>query len=271
VLGWVLAKLGVNITKVPQVTIAKDQLGPEYEAKNKSGIIDESAEQTLESLEGAEHIPYKQEILSIEETKSRAKEFYEFMKKRRSLRFFSDDLVPLSVIEDIIRTTGTSPSGANCQPWTFAVVGDMELKQKIKEVVEEEEKINYEKRMSRTWVKDLEVLGTTWQKPYLTIAPFIIIAFKQTYGLTEDGQKTTKYYFETSCGIACGFLIAAIHNAGLVTLTSTPMNAGPKIRKLLGRPKNEKVLLLLPVGYPAKGATVPNIGKKPLDTIMKVY
>jgi len=203
--------------------------------------------------------------------KKSSRDFYEHVKQRRSVRFFSDKDVPVEIIENVIRAAGTSPSGANQQPWTFAVVKSMDLKQKIKDIVENEEKINYEKRMSRKWVEDLQHIGTDHLKPYLTVAPYIIIVFKQTYRVSEEGKREPHYYFETSTGISCGILITAIHNAGLVTLTSTPMNAGPKLRDLLGRPKNEKVLLLLPVGYPRDDATVPNLTKKPLDEIMKVF
>ncbi|KAJ3060342.1 hypothetical protein HDU98_003692, partial [Podochytrium sp. JEL0797] len=147
-------------------------------------------------------------------------------------------------------------------PWTFVIVHTQSIKSEIRAIIEHEEKINYESRMSKQWVKDLSKLGTTWEKEYLDTAPYLIVVFKQAYGLTESGQRINHYYYEQSNSIACGLLITALHQANLCTLTSTPMNAGPAIRELLGRPKNEKVQLLLPVGYPAKNATVPDLHRK---------
>ena len=168
-------------------------------------------------------------------------------------------------------TAASAPSGANLQPWFFAVVTSANIKQQIREIVEKEERINYERRMSEEWKKDLQKIGTDWQKEYLTTAPVLIVAFEQKYSYRADGTKQTHYYHELSFAIACGLLVAAIHNAGLVTLTSTPLNAGPMLRQLLGRPDSEKVQLLLPVGRPAADATVPNITRKPLDEVCAMY
>lgn len=195
-------------------------------------------------------------------------EFYEKMNHRRTVRQISEEDVPMEVLENIIKTAGTSPSGAHTEPWTFVVVKDKSLKKQIRSIVEEEEYLNYTKRMGDQWVKDLEFTKTTWAKPYLDSAPYLILVFKQVYGIQEDGSKKTHYYNEMSVCISVGLLLAAIQNAGLVTVTSTPMNAGPRLRDLVGRRVNEKLTLLLPVGYPAGDATVPDIKRKPLNDIM---
>eukprot|EP01135_Chromosphaera_perkinsii_P005282 Nk52_evm1s332 gene=Nk52_evmTU1s332 len=218
--------------------------------------------------EDCEHIPFRHACYSEEESYARSAEFYEDMNKRRSVRFFSSKDVPLEVIENIVRTAGTSPSGAHTEPWTYVVVKNDDVKRQIREIVESEEKVNYEEKMSKEWLSDLKGLGTTWEKPYLQDAPYLIVAFKQTYGFTHKGEKKRHHYFEISMGISCGLLIAAIQRAGLCTLTSTPMNCGPKLSKLLGRPMNEKVFLLLPVGYPAEDATVPDLKRKALKHYM---
>ncbi|XP_019404175.1 PREDICTED: iodotyrosine deiodinase 1 [Crocodylus porosus] len=163
---------------------------------------------------------------------------------------------------------GTSPSGAHTEPWTFVVVHDPEIKHKVREIIEEEEEVNYRKRMGDKWVHDLKRLRTNWIKEYLDTAPYLILIFKQVYGRLPNGKKRTHYYNEISVSIACGILLAALQNVGLVTVTSTPLNCGPRLRVLLHRPANEKLLLLLPVGYPSKDATVPDLTRKPLDDIM---
>ncbi|XP_020610838.1 iodotyrosine deiodinase 1-like [Orbicella faveolata] len=218
----------------------------------------------------AAHIPYPwfDDRLTEEEMKKKSAEFYEKMNKRRTVRKISDEDIPLEVVENIIRTAGTSPSGAHTEPWTFVVVKDKALKATIREIVEEEEKLNYARRMGEKWLKDLEFVKTTWSKPYLNSAPYLILIFKQVYGFREDGSKRTHYYHEMSVCISVGLLLAAIQNAGLVTVTSTPMNAGPRLRDLLGRKANEKLMLLLPIGYPANDALVPDIKRKPLEDIM---
>ncbi|XP_044304771.1 iodotyrosine deiodinase 1 isoform X2 [Varanus komodoensis] len=166
--------------------------------------------------------------------------------------------------------SGTSPSGAHTEPWTFVIVQDKEMKHKIREIIEEEEEINYKKRMGDRWVNDVKRLRTNWIKEYLDTAPYLILIFKQVHGILPDRKKKTHYYNEISVSIACGILLAALQNVGLVTVTSTPLNCGRRLRLLLRRPANEKLLLLLPIGYPTKDATVPDLTRKPLDDIMVV-
>lgn len=214
------------------------------------------------------HVPYQPERPSEEEVKRRAREFYEQMNERRSVRNFSPKPVPVEAIKSIVHTAGTSPSGAHSEPWTFVVVGDPKLKSQIRDIIEQEEYHNYDRRMGDKWVNDLKFVRTTHEKPYLETAPYLIIVFKQAYHIGEDGQRYAHYYYEISTAIASGILVAAIHNAGLVTVTTTPLNAGVALRELLGRPDNEKVMVLLPVGYPAEGATVPDVKRKPLEQIM---
>nr|XP_025036415.1 iodotyrosine deiodinase 1 isoform X1 [Pelodiscus sinensis] len=216
------------------------------------------------------HVSFSAERYSKDEMIKRSKEFYELLNKRRSVRFISDEPIPREVINNVIKAAGTSPSGAHTEPWTFVVVEDPELKHKIREIIEEEEEINYKKRMGDRWVNDLKRLRTNWIKEYLDTAPYLILIFKQVYGMLPNGQKKTHYYNEISVSIACGILLAALQNVGLVTVTSTPLNCGPRLRVLLQRPPNEKLLLLLPVGYPSTDATVPDLTRKPLDDIMVV-
>ncbi|XP_029663803.1 iodotyrosine deiodinase 1 isoform X2 [Formica exsecta] len=214
------------------------------------------------------HIPYQYVRLPEKETLSRASEFYQIAAARRTLRYFSADPVPKEVIREIIRAAGTAPSGAHTEPWSFVVISNQTMKSKIRSIVEQEEEINYKKRMGVKWTTDLSPLKTNWVKEYLTIAPYLILVFKQIYGILPNGKKKVHYYHEMSVSIACGILITAIQYAGLVTLTSTPLNCGPAIRSLLGRPSNEKLVLLLPIGYPAKDATIPDLQRKPLSEIL---
>nr|XP_056709252.1 iodotyrosine deiodinase 1 [Euleptes europaea] len=216
------------------------------------------------------HVPFMTERYSEEDMVKRSKDFYALLNKRRSVRFISDEPVPREVIDNVIKAAGTAPSGAHTEPWTFVVVQDLEIKHKIREIIEEEEEINYKKRMGYRWVNDLKRLRTNWIKEYLDTAPYLILIFKQVYGMLPDGKKKTHYYNEISVSIACGILLAALQNVGLVTVTSTPLNCGPHLRALLQRPVNEKLLLLLPVGYPSKDATVPDLKRKPVDDIMVV-
>ncbi|MBP6236387.1 MAG: nitroreductase family protein [Saprospiraceae bacterium] len=182
------------------------------------------------------------------------------MDKRRSVRFFSDRNVPVEVIRNVVMTASSAPSGAHKQPWTFCAVSDMDIKIKIREAAEKEEYENYHGRMSDEWLKDLEKFDTNWHKEFLTQAPWLIVIFKKSYDL-NNGGKTKNYYVSESVGIAAGFLIAAIHMAGLVTLTHTPspMNF---LQEILRRPENEKPFLLLPVGYPLDGVKVPHLVRK---------
>jgi iodotyrosine deiodinase len=215
-------------------------------------------------------IPFDHKRLTNEEMIAASGDFYDLMKKRRSIREFSSEDIPDVVIEQIIHAAGTAPSGANKQPWTFCVVRSPFIKKEIRIAAEREEELSYSGRMSDEWLRDLAPLGTDANKPFLESAPVLIAVFKRPYELNEDGSKHQNYYVSESVGIACGFLIAAIHQAGLVTLTHTPspMNF---LEKILERPSNERAYLLLPVGYPATNATVPDIKRKPLDEIMLRY
>jgi nitroreductase len=214
--------------------------------------------------------PYPSLDLSDEEVLQRSQTFHDQLQSRRSLRFFSDRPIDRKVIENLILTASSAPSGAHKQPWTFCAVSDPALKAKIREAAEKEEYISYNGRMSDEWLKDLKPFGTNWQKPFLEIAPWLIVVFKKSYDLNEDGSRAKNYYVNESVGIAAGFLIAAIHQAGLVTLTHTPspMNF---LQELLGRPANERPFLLLPVGHPAAEAVVPDLERKGLDEVSVFY
>ena len=211
-------------------------------------------------------IPYKQQQFEEDEMIDRSKAFYDFMDKRRSIREFQTKDVPKQVIENIVMTASSAPSGAHKQPWTFCIIRSKDLKSKLRELAEAEEKRNYESRMSERWLKDLAPLGTDEVKEFIDIAPWIIVVMKKTYGFDDDGEKTQNYYVNESVGIASGFLITAIHQAGLCTLTHTPspMNF---IAEALNRPKNEKPYLLLPVGYAAEDCKVPDIHRRPFEEV----
>ncbi|CAL1586315.1 unnamed protein product [Knipowitschia caucasica] len=227
---------------------------------------DDDAEDYNEE-EDIPHVPYSPPRYPEETMAMRSQDFLSLMSQRRSVRFISPEPVPREVIDNVIHTAGTAPSGAHTEPWTFVVVSDPETKHQIRLIVEEEEEVNYRKRMGDKWVQDLARLKTNWIKEYLDVAPYLILIFKQTYGILPNGKKKTHYYNEISVCISCGILLAALQNVGLVTVTSTPLNCGPQLRLLLKRPANEKLLMLLPVGYPASDATVPDLKRKPLDNI----
>lgn len=218
--------------------------------------------------EDVAHIPYSAVRYSEETMLQKSKDFYSLMNQRRSVRFISPEPVPREVIDRVIHTAGTAPSGAHTEPWTFVVVSDPEAKHQIRLIVEEEEEVNYRQRMGDKWVHDLDKLRTNWMKEYLDVAPYLILIFKQTYGILPNSKKKTHYYNEISVSISCGILLAALQNVGLVTVTSTPLNCGPRLRLLLKRPVNEKLLMLLPVGYPASDATVPDFARKPVGDIV---
>lgn len=217
--------------------------------------------------------PLEFERIPVEESIARSKDFYELMRRRRTVREFSPEPVPIEIIENAIRVAGTSPSGANQQPWRYVVVSDPEIKRRIREAAEEEEKESYEHRMSQEWLDALEPLGTDWNKPHLTDAPYLIVCFRLDYGLETDDEgnevRVKHYYPGESMGISVGMLIAALHNAGLATLTHTP-SPMKFLNEILGRTRNERPFVVLPVGYPADDCQVPNITKKPLDEIMLV-
>ncbi|MFQ3212987.1 MAG: iodotyrosine deiodinase [Marivirga sp.] len=220
-------------------------------------------------INGFPYIQLSQQHASMAKMIQKSAAFYHEMDKRRSVREYSDKPVAREVIERLIQTASTAPSGAHKQPWTFCVVSDPEMKKKIREAAEKEEYDSYNGRMSERWLKDLEPLGTDWHKPFLETAPYLIIVCKKVYEEVA-GEKSNNYYVNESVGIACGFLIAAIHQAGLATLTHTPspMNF---LTEILGRPKNERPFLLLPVGYPAEETFVPDIERKGLKDVAIFY
>jgi nitroreductase len=211
-------------------------------------------------------IPYSTTKSSSEDLIKNSEKYYQEINKRRSIRDFSDKEVPKEVIENIIKTAGSAPSGAHKQPWTFCVISNTKLKSEIRKLAEKEEYENYHGRMSDSWKEDLEHLGTDYIKEFLEVAPYLIVVFKKVYDLDEEGGKLQNYYVNESVGIAVGFLITAIHQAGLVTLTHTP-SPMKFLQTALRRPKNEKAFLLLPVGYPAKDCKVPDLKRKNLDEI----
>ncbi len=221
-------------------------------------------------IEGYKHIVYQQETIPEKEILFKSHDFYTSMNKRRSVREFSDKAIPKEIIESIIKTASTAPSGAHKQPWTFCVVSNPKIKSKIRKAAEKEEIESYENRMSDSWLKDLAPLGTDMNKPFLEIAPYLIIVFKKAFDYNKKGKKTNNYYVNESVGIACGMLITAIHNAGLATLTHTP-SPMKFLSKILKRPDNERPFLLLPVGYAKETVYVPNIKRKNLEEISKFY
>jgi len=198
----------------------------------------------------------------------RADDFFDLLNCRRTVREYSDREVPFELIEKAIATAGTAPSGANLQPWRFVVVSDAEIKKKIREAAEKEERESYNGRMSEKWLRRLAPLGTDEHKPFLEIAPYLIIVFRIN-SFIEDGESEPTYYSQESVGIAVGMLLAALHNMGLATLTHTP-SPMKFLQEILRRPKNEIPFVLIPVGYPAEDAKVPDIIRKPLDEIMEV-
>jgi len=196
----------------------------------------------------------------------RSSDFLRKMKSRRSVRHFSDEPIPIEVVENIVKTAATAPSGANKQPWKFVIVSDQEIKREIRKAAENEERKFYEHRAPQSWLNDLEQFETNWEKEFLEVAPYLIVVFKELYS-EENEERNKNYYINESVGIATGLLIAAIHYAGLVTLTHTPSPMG-FLGEILNRPSNEKPFLLLPVGYPAENAKVPDIKRKDTKDIL---
>jgi len=221
------------------------------------------------NMESEVFIPYKPATYSEEEMKQRAQEFYQWLDSRRSVRRFSDEPIPIEIINNIIRAASTAPSGAHKQPWNFCVISDPEVKKKIREAAEKEEYENYTRRMNEEWLGDLKPFKTNHIKPYLEHAPYLIVVMKKAFEM-ENGEKKQTYYTNESVGIACGLLLAAIHHAGLVALTHTP---SPMIflKRILNRPKEEQPFLLIPVGKPAKNTEVPDIKRKPLEGVTSYY
>ncbi|QOI98323.1 MAG: nitroreductase family protein [Flammeovirgaceae bacterium] len=218
------------------------------------------------TINGFSFIRYTREPYPESEVTSRSQWFYEWMNQRRTVREFSDKPVSKEVITNLVLTASTAPSGAHKQPWTFCVVERPELKKKIREAAEQEEYESYTNRMSEEWLNAIKPLQTDWHKPFLETAPYLIVVFKKLYDLHPDGSKSNNYYVSESVGLACGFLLAAIHYAGLVALTHTPspMNF---LTKILNRPENERPFLLIPVGYPTEESYVPDLKRKDLSEI----
>lgn len=228
---------------------------------------------------GGHEFPFRRlefERLPVEEQLRRVRAFRRLLATRRTVRDFAPDPVARELVDEIVATAATAPSGANQQPWSFVVVSNPEVKRRIREAAEAEERENYDRRFPEAWKQHLEPLGTDWRKPFLETAPYLIVVFRIDYtehavdptGTGEFSVEREKhYYVMESVGIAVGFLIAAIHAAGLVTVTHTP-NPMKFLAEILGRPKNERAYLVLPVGYPAPDAEVPDIQRKPLDKVV---
>jgi iodotyrosine deiodinase len=210
------------------------------------------------------------DLYNNEDLVAASAELNALMQGRRSVRTFSDKPISAEVILNLVSIAASAPSGAHKQPWTFCVIATDEIKAKIRQAAENEEFINYHGRMGDEWLQDLKKFGTDWHKSFVTTAPYIIVVFKKTYDLEVDGSKGKNYYVNESVGIACGFLLSAIHQLGLVSLTHTPspMNF---LAELLNRPSNEKAFLLIPVGYAANDAMVPDIERKPIEEVMLKY
>ena len=211
-------------------------------------------------------VPLDYRRYGVEEMKRRAAGFFSQIAMRRSVRQFSDEPVPREVIEDCIRAAATAPSGANQQPWHFVVVSDPALKRRIRQAAEREERQLYAPHGPQAWQEALAPLGTGPEKPFLETAPWLIVVFVETYGLEPDGRRSKRYYPVPSVGIATGILITALHHAGLASLPYTPYRMG-FLREMLGRPENERPLLILVAGYPATDAVVPDVARKSLERI----
>ncbi len=213
--------------------------------------------------------PLEFKTISEDELIVRSSTYRRQLSNRRSVRHFSKKSVPVKVIKNVVMTAASAPSGANQQPWTFVVVGDQKLKHQIRTAAEKEEKFFYQQRAPNEWLAKLAPLGTDWRKPFLEDAPFLIIVFKQIYGIQKD-LRVKHYYVDESVGIAVGFLLTAIHQTGLVALPHTPSPMG-FLSQILKRPANERAYLIIPVGYPKESAKVPVITKKAFEEISDVF
>jgi nitroreductase len=212
-------------------------------------------------------VPLDFERVPPEETLRRARELYRRMDRRRSVREFAPDPVPREAIELAVRAASTAPSGAHRQPWRFVIVDDPALRREIRIAAEKEEHESYVGgRMPPEWIEALVPLGTDWHKPFLEIAPYLVVVFAELYGVGDDGAKRKNYYVKESVGIACGLFVAAVHEMGLATLTHTP-SPMRFLNEILGRPENEKPFILFPVGYPAEGCEVPDLERKTFDEV----
>jgi len=214
-------------------------------------------------------IPYSREVVEHGEMLKRSSDYFEWMDSRRSVRDISNKPVSKEVMENLVRAASTAPSGAHKQPWTFCLISNPDLKQQIRIAAEKEEYESYNSRMSEEWLEDLRPLGTDHNKPFLEDAPWLIIVFKKAFDIKNE-EKRKNYYVNESVGLACGFLLSAIHNAGLVALTHTP-SPMDFLTRLLDRPANERPFLLIPVGYPAEGAKVPDLRRKDLGEVCVHY
>lgn len=208
------------------------------------------------------------EKISKEKSLIQSKDFYDTIAKRRTVREFSDERVPIEIIKNAVKAALVAPSGANKQPWHFCVVKNKKLKAEIRKAAEKEEKLFYNKRAPDAWLEDLNKFGTGFNKPFLEVAPYLIAVFKERYEIAHQNNKKN-YYVNESVGIAIGFLISALHCSGLVSLVHTPSPMG-FLENILGRPKNEKAVVLIPTGYPAKDTTVPILNKKPFSEVASI-
>jgi len=220
-------------------------------------------------INGFKHLRYTAPKYSKEVMEQKSLEFYDSMNQRRTVRDLSSEPIDKSIIDRLIQTASTAPSGAHKQPWTFCAISSSSIKKEIRKAAEAEEKESYDHRMSDRWLNDLKPMATDWQKPFLENAPWLIVVFKQAYQLDQKG-KQNNYYVNESVGIACGLLITAIHQVGLATLTHTP-SPMTFLTKILNRPKNERPFLLLPVGYATENAYVPDLKRKPLKEVAVHY
>ncbi|MFF4155322.1 nitroreductase family protein [Streptomyces sp. NPDC001678] len=212
-------------------------------------------------------VPYRPVRMGVEESVGRAAELRERMAERRTVRRFSADPVPEQVVRDAIACAATAPSGAHQQPWTFVLVKDPEVRRRIREAAEEEERLSYAGRLGEEWLAALRPLGTDEVKPHLTDAPALIVVFQQRYWLGEDGSRRKHYYVDESVGIAVGMLLSALHLSGLAALVHTP-SPMRFLSEVLGRPVNEKAFAVIPVGYPAADCEVPDLVRKSLDQVL---
>lgn len=228
------------------------------------------AKPKVKEINGFEYVLYEKKTYEPAVALQHSREYYRWLDQRRTVRDFSSRAVPRELIENLILSASTAPSGAHKQPWNFCAVANPEIKKEIRIAAEKEEYESYHGRMSERWLKDLESLGTDWHKPFLEIAPWLIIVFKKAFEMDDEGEKANNYYVNESVGLAAGFLLTAIHNAGLVALTHTPSPMNFLV-KILDRPSNERPFLLIPVGYPAEEVYVPRLERRPLEAISEFY
>jgi nitroreductase len=215
-------------------------------------------------------LPLRWERLDHREALARSERFLETMRARRSVRAFSTEPVHRELIDNALEVAGTAPSGAHQQPWTFAVVSDAQLKEQLRAAAEAEERNFYERRATDEWKQAIEPIGTDWVKAHITDAPYVIVVFEQLWRPGRPGEKLKHYYVRESVGIAVGYLLAALQVSGLAALTHTP-SPMKFLAEVLGRPANERPFVLIPVGYPAEDAVVPDLVRKPLDEIIVRY